>query len=63
MLLANTLVKLLQIFFFLLSCLIFFFKWAKLIGGGLFASRSLVALLVSAVRGLTSWVTDSVFNF
>lgn len=66
MLFANALLKLLRIgfFFFLSSCLYFyFFTWVELIGGGLSASRSLVESLVSAVRGFTSWVTDSVFNF
>lgn len=66
MLLANTLGKLLQdiasyhvwLFFFLSSLsylvvgFIFYF----------FASQSLAPLLVSAVGGLTSWVTDSVFK-
>lgn len=59
MLSANTLLKLLQIFFSFL-----FIFWVELIGGGLAASRSLVELLFPAVRGFTSRVLDSgVFNF
>lgn len=45
-------------FFFLSSCFHFFSTWVELIGGGLFASRSLVQLLVSAVRGFSSRVLD-----